>query len=232
MLTVLQAFASPEEGVRTAGSLAAYLAYLSPDWAPNEKESANLVAGLKLMLVDKCLQVNMDRAIKHYNKLFSMFAELSSIMIGPGHSTSLSGPNIVRRGVNIKMQNIFTTNYDLIIEQYFDQGDIRESLRTGFVSQGMRHLWDPQKGYAWGTAYSNLVKLHGSIDQFVTTAGIEKRQAPPTQGYYTSETLEEMMIFPVHEKYVTRRPYFDLFTLLKSRLRRTSLRRDRILFSR
>jgi len=92
-------------------------------------------------------------------------------------------------------------------------------LKTGFVPQGMRNLWDPQGGYRWGTAFTNLVKLHGSIDQFVTTVGIEKRQAPPTQGYYPSETLEEMMIFPVHEKYVTRRPYFDLFTLLKSRLR-------------
>jgi len=117
VLTVLQAFASPEEGVRTAGPLAAYLAYLSPDWTTSQKESANWVTELKRMLITKCTKIKMDEAINHYNKLFSMFASVSSVKTGPSSTLGINREVRVARGVRIRTRDIFTTNYDLIIEQ-------------------------------------------------------------------------------------------------------------------
>jgi hypothetical protein len=222
LLTILQSFALPEREVRAAGPLTAYLAHSLSDWIPPLKEPAQDVVELKRLLTEKCSKVKMDDATRHYDGLFSILGEIKSIPYAARAHASLQGGAFLQsRGINVRTQDIFTTNYDIIIEQYFDCEGMRESLRTGFIHQAVRSIWNPKESYVWDDQRSrstNLVKLHGSIDQFITTAGIEKRQAPPSQGYYASEMLEEMMIFPVHEKYATRSPYFDLFSLLRERL--------------
>jgi hypothetical protein len=107
----------------------------------------------------------------------------------------------------------------------FEKEQLAEWLRHGFVLKGVRMLWSPQESYAWSgrsgaVQITNLVKLHGSIDQFSTERGIEKLTGPPGQGYYRGliEKAEQLMIFPVHEKYVTRSPYYDLFHIFRTRL--------------
>jgi len=218
VLTVLQVLASPQEGIRTAGPLAAYLAHFSSNWAPQRENIAEDIVEIKRMLTDKCLKVNIAEATKHYDRLFSTLAQVGSMTMGSYSSNLLYGTPYDAKKVRLRTQDIFTTNYDLIIERYFDLGPMRDSLKTGFVQRATRSLFNPSEGYDWTHDNTNLVKLHGSIDQFITDAGIEKRQAETNVGFYPSKVLREMMIFPVHEKYVTRRPWFDLYALFRERL--------------
>jgi hypothetical protein len=175
------------------------------------------------MLIEKCLQANMDDAINCYNTFFSTLAEVQgSIKVNRAKVSQLKGGVLVSgdKG-SLRTQDVFTTNYDLVIERYFDhRAQMRDSLKHGFVLRGNRMVWDPRAGfgYEWEQDTTNLVKLHGSIDQSFFLDGIEKRQVEPDRGFYQSPAFEEMMIFPVHEKYATHSPYFDLLSLLRQRL--------------
>jgi hypothetical protein len=222
LLTVLQGLASPESAIRAAGPFAGYLANRLHGVAlVNRDDTGRHMTALKEMLVEKCLGADIKKAISHYNKLFGALAEVQTIRFNP-HLSGSFAPNFQFPGrVPRRIENIFTLNYDLIIERYFEHEVILDKLRTGFVASGGLPimLWDLKRGYEWNRQdLVNLVKLHGSIDQFRTERGIEKLPAPPSKGYYTTKVLEQMMIFPVFEKYVTRGPYFDMYAMLRERL--------------
>jgi hypothetical protein len=222
IFTVLQSLATIDSSIRASGPLAAYLAHRIREGLPEKKGIGPHVTELKRMLVEKCSAVRIEDAVKHYNRMFETFQKAPNSATGPNITTGLVGGSILAGPPNRRTQDIFTLNYDLVIEHYFDIERIGDRLKTGFTSSGMRMFWNPHEGYEWDTAnrFTNLVKLHGSIDQVFTKQGIEKRQAPPQVGYYTTLPLDDMLVFPVHEKYVTLSPYFEMFALLRERLRR------------
>ena len=221
IFTVLQSLVAIDASVRASGPLAAYLAHRIREQLRESKDVARHVTALKRMLVEKCSAVRMEDAVKHYNRLFETFASTQNVPTAPNSSTSLIGGSFLPGTPKRRTQDIFTLNYDLLIERYFDIERIGDVLKTGFVVKGMRMFWDPREGYQWdGRVQStNLVKLHGSIDQVFTKQGIEKRQAPPSVGYYTTFALDDMLVFPVTEKYVTLNPYFEMHVLLRERLK-------------
>jgi hypothetical protein len=221
IFTVLQSLATIDSSIRTSGPLAAYLAHRIREELPEKRNIGSHVTELKRMLVEKCSAVRIDDAVKHYNRLFETFQKTPHSNIGPNSSTGLVGGSILVGPPVRRTQDIFTLNYDLVIEKYFDVERVANQLKTGFTPSGMRMFWNPREGYEWDTqrSFTNLVKLHGSVDQVFTTQGIEKRQAPPDVGYYTTSRLDDMLVFPVHEKYVTLSPYFEMYALLRERLR-------------
>jgi hypothetical protein len=180
ILTVLQRLCAFDASVRDSGPLAAYLAHRIREQLPVGEDVARHVTELKRMLVEKCSAARMEDAVKHYNLLFEAFAKAGGIKTGPRSSSHLVGGSFLDGTRSRRTQDIFTLNYDLVIEQYFDIEKIGQWLRTGFTVSGMRLFWNPYEGYQWdgNPGYTNLVKLHGSIDQVFTEQGIEKRQAP------------------------------------------------------
>lgn len=230
LLTMLDALASPRKAVRLVGPFSAYLLDKVPKSITEENQTAGkIVTALKQMLVDKCVRADIDKAVEQYNGFFEMLGKIAHVRKRNGQIPNFPGATIDAEGKQRRsIPDIFTVNYDLIIEHFFERERIASRLRTGFVRDGMRMVWNPDipDGYDFeertvlGMRYIvNFVKLHGSIDQFITRGGIEKRQAPPTVGYYLSQAEEEMMIFPVTEKYATRGPYPELFGLFRKRLR-------------
>jgi hypothetical protein len=230
LLTILDALASPQRAVRASGPFSAYLLDKLPESVTKEDPAAgNTTKKLKQMLVDKCLQADLDKAGELYNRFFEILAKTTHVHKRNGYLPNMPGVIIDVEGRHRRrIPDIFTVNYDLIIEHFFEKEKISNHLRSGFVRDGMRMVWNPDisEGYDFEEravfgyrAIVNLVKLHGSIDQFITKGGIEKRQAPPTVGYYPSQPEEEMMIFPVTEKYATRGPYPELFGLFRKQLR-------------
>lgn len=214
LLSVLQGLASPVETVKTSGPFTAYLANRIQDLDGIKRtKAAEHVEALKRILVEKCKEANITSALDAYNALFEMMARVQAISLGTFQTQWQGGAMISGRPPR-KTQDIFTSNYDLIVENCFRLGKLGE-LRTGFKTINMQYLWSPDDSYGFGQNVTNLVKLHGSIDQFLTNDGIEKRQAPPTEGFYLTKALEEMMIYPVHEKYVTRSPYFELISIFR-----------------
>ncbi len=173
---------------------------------------------LKNLLVKKCAAANIDDATAAYRRLFETFAVCNRICTGGGSYVNFKG-GYMDAPRHMRTQDIFTLNYDVVIENVLQNLGLDETLFTGFQSFGTHWLWRPNSYHFEENVRppcTNLVKMHGSIDQFVLTNGeIEKRQADPQVGYYKSEALGEMMIFPVHEKYVTMSPYVDLYNLFR-----------------
>lgn len=107
--------------------------------------------------------------------------------------------------------NIFTTNYDTIIETYIETKGKFNEFYDGFAysdSQRKKGSWTPE-GYDKNNYKIKLLKLHGSIDQYIDGENIIK--TPPEL-----RRLENAMIYPMREKEVYKDPFFELFTRLKA----------------
>lgn len=107
--------------------------------------------------------------------------------------------------------NIFTTNYDTIIETYIETKGKFNEFYAGFAysdSQRKKGYWNPV-GYDKNNYKIKLLKLHGSIDQYIDRGKIIKTPPDPRR-------LENAMIYPMREKEVYKDPFFELFTRLKT----------------
>ncbi|MCK4735958.1 MAG: SIR2 family protein, partial [Methanophagales archaeon] len=111
--------------------------------------------------------------------------------------------------------NIFTTNYDLIIEEYFKRKG--EELYDGFF---FGNQWEPSSDYTGiipGKKFT-LFKLHGSINYYYEGNKIVKRDILfPTKTIDGIE-LKDSMIYPTREKEVYKDPFFESLTRLKTSL--------------
>ncbi len=227
ILTVFESLRSPVEAIRASGPFAAYLATLAERDIKQRVDADEILTAMKNLLVDACSHPDMAKANETYQDLFSLLGKAGNVAVGgpQPQRVGLTGGSRFQPSSNVLMQtqDIFTINYDLVIERFFDENQIGRLLFTGFVPRGPRFYWDFVEGYRWDGGGTNLVKLHGSIDQFVVEDGIEKRQALPNVGFYTKKTFGEMLVYPVHEKYVTKTPYFELFSALRQRLSREPL---------
>lgn len=111
--------------------------------------------------------------------------------------------------------NIFTTNYDRIIEKYFEGKG--EELYDGFF---FGNPWDPSSDYTGiiPGKKNYLFKLHGSIDYYSKGNEIVKRDLLfPTKTTDGTE-LKDLMIYPMREKEVYKDPFFTSLTRLKTSL--------------
>lgn len=111
--------------------------------------------------------------------------------------------------------NIFTTNYDRIIEEYFDGKG--EELYDGFF---FGNPWDPSSDYTGiiPGKKNYLFKLHGSIDYHSKGNEIVKGDnLSPTKTIDGTE-LKDLMIYPMREKEVYKDPFFTSLTSLKTNL--------------
>jgi len=107
--------------------------------------------------------------------------------------------------------NIFTTNYDTIIETHIETKGKFNEFYDGFTysdSQRKKGYWNPE-GYDKNDYKIKLLKLHGSIDQYIDKEGIIKTLLEPYR-------LKNAMIYPMREKEIYKDPFFELFTRLKT----------------
>jgi len=226
ILTVLNAWTEPTEAIRELGPFAAVLANeLNTAKMRPRQEFSELISEIKKLLVQKCGNPDMTRAKQTYDQLFGTLAKIGGVLFrSDGARTDLQTGTPIRipGGAYLRTLDILTLNYDLVIERYFTDRRIAGDLYTGFTPTGMEFFYHPEE-YRYGSGKTNLIKLHGSIDQFFGKDTIEKTVAPPEASYYTKEVLERMMIFPAGEKYVTRYPYFPLYKFLREWLARDPL---------
>ncbi len=63
----------------------------------------------------------------------------------------------------------------------------------------------------------NLLKLHGSIDWMIDqNDNVQERES--TFSLYGEKFKGRLMIYPIHEKFVSQEPYFSLYSCFKSML--------------
>ena len=113
--------------------------------------------------------------------------------------------------------HVFTTNYDVCVEIYFDKARFENRIEDISLDDGVladRRHWSPLE-YRGGK--NRLYKLHGSIDMQVTDRGIIKYlgDLPTSLG---EEVMEQFLLFPVAGKYVYGDPFFEMFSQLKKSL--------------
>lgn len=124
---------------------------------------------------------------------------------------------------------IFTTNYDLCIENYCRIGDIE--CNNGEIPTGSkRQIVNTSKGN--GDLYRKdyhgfqIYKLHGSINWYKIKDRdirdvIEWDRVPRTRGdiSFDHTNIEgELMIYPIQEKQIYKDPFSDMFIRLKKSL--------------
>ncbi len=122
------------------------------------------------------------------------------------------------RSANNPYLPVFTTNYDLAIEEYVEQAKETE-VHDGLIQEGNRRIWNPHESFNpredMSTLKILLFKLHGSVSWY--------RRDGQIQGFHDVATpsldggWESMIIYPAQTKTDTMKeePYRTLYAFLE-----------------
>lgn len=120
---------------------------------------------------------------------------------------------------------IFTTNYDQVLEAYwknrgfnYECGQKQNEILD--ISHKNAELFSSSSGYP------KILKLHGSInwyvDQYQNMRWMTEAAESGKQTLMGDKVAEELLIYPVHEKYTFREPFYAMFHHLKEYLLHTN----------
>ncbi|MBO3800708.1 MAG: SIR2 family protein [Candidatus Brockarchaeota archaeon] len=175
---------------------------------------------MKLFIYDACQvsEENVNSASIYYSKIFQ---ELTGNVLLRDCDEEKS----INLGINLSSGHvpldIFTTNYDLLIENICDI--LRIPCARGLKEEGTtlkREVFYPELIESSGYGSVRLYKLHGSLDFYKVGDKIVRLLAPSrARKIVTGEPLHgELMIYPLHSKYVYSYPYLPLFKAFYERL--------------
>jgi SIR2-like domain len=123
-----------------------------------------------------------------------------------------------RQGRTALFSHIVTTNYDLVLE--------RCAQENSDVCSGTGVEIDPNTGEYYlpiqkfllgeGNYHHNIeyLKLHGSINWWIRERDkkiIRRNETQPSVSLMGESYQEQLMIYPIYEKYVSEDPYFSLY---------------------
>jgi len=111
---------------------------------------------------------------------------------------------------------IFTTNYDLVVEQYF-QG--RSYINDLWKDENNIKTLDVEKIEAGPTT---LIKLHGSLNWFQLGDGTVVNLDSAKNRFGSQNVKGEVMLYPIRQKDLYLYPWFNLFYRLKKDLSDTN----------
>ncbi len=113
--------------------------------------------------------------------------------------------------------HIVTTNYDRVIENLYEDNDIHgRPPCIGLVEDvKTQERYLDTEGIVSGkyqavNTYIEYLKLHGSIDWRIRSSDKRIVQREHTKSLRGEKYPEQLMIYPVYEKHISRDPYFAL----------------------
>lgn len=113
---------------------------------------------------------------------------------------------------------IFTTNFDYVLETYADQ--VNQSLFKGYrIVENDRVIFTPNE-YDRSRAAMNIYKLHGSVElSLLSDNSIISRLPPmiPGKTYKRRSIVSKVMVYGI-QKNIIAEPFFDLLGIFKKRL--------------
>lgn len=122
--------------------------------------------------------------------------------------------------------DVFTTNYDCILEIYCGNREITCINGEGEHESELRirKIYNPK--LFDGEGDFRIRKLHGSVNWYRDQKGILRHSDSPVKLGKRSvrghEVIEEVLLYPVRGLYAYREPFYDLFLLLKQKLERVN----------
>jgi SIR2-like domain len=119
---------------------------------------------------------------------------------------------------------VYTTNYDLIQEKYW-QGvtEINDLIERDDRDREILDLRRLPENYSYRGPPKQIkyVKLHGSLNLYRLSDGTIVKMESPGKKYGRTPVEEELMIYPIHQKDLYLYPWFDLFKQFKTDLDHT-----------
>jgi hypothetical protein len=204
--TIIEGLSDLKAAIKKSGPLTAYLCRESIDRSPNHR-FRSLLKDFNHFLIEAC-QPNPKLA----NEIESKYNRLFDVITTSDREQRFSGR---KQGQFLNVHygdTIVTTNYDMIVEQYFwkqqksfvdgfeqTQNPIIKSLRMDTFSENETAQW--------------LIKLHGSIWMYRQKNSIFKTNVDPRNAVVPVDIEKEMLIFPSKEKPVLEYPYYDFYNV-------------------
>jgi hypothetical protein len=189
--------------------------YIRSQADPKKKEAANLLRNLKEFIRDVCAQEIEEEKFS----IFDLF--LGAILDKEGIDFKVT---LKKTGPKAVPYEIFTTNYDMIVESYCRSHDLLyENGEMG--DRGVDISSRNMKLYGGARECFKIFKLHGSINWGEVKKGkIIARDVPvkpDERTIYGERFTKELVIYPAREFYTFREPFYDMFNHMKDALVRS-----------
>lgn len=215
LYAILQALKNPYQSIRNSGAVTAYFSKKDAN-LPRGYNYDKVLGDLRRIIYEKCSLKDSDA-----NKIVEVYDQLFSF--GEGYEELLRVENA---NINSTLTKILvTTNYDMSLElylmnrqrQYLDGYVPRlgNPLVKDFNPNLLKSILIPNSPI-WSTSEPILLKLHGSIWQFIQNNSMIKTIVNPQASPPIPINVEkEMLIYPTKEKEILSRNYYPFFHVFK-----------------
>jgi len=173
-----------------------------------------LLKHVRQFIVDSC---------KMQEKPFELYDELFDYA-NKNHRPTFKFKDVTsRRGFTIPNHQVFTTNYDLVLEGYCQYKEFPE-WTFGQLPTGQLNIVDNLPLYSSDRTIFQIYKLHGSVNWYLNERGVMSWLSGAAQAGQSTlagqKIAKELLIYPAFEKYTFREPFYNMFHHLKKRLLR------------
>jgi len=208
--SILEGLINPIRSVQYAGPLTAFLVRNKRN-LPKSYDYGQVLSDLRKLIYEKCSIISHEENFKKVEECMDKLLEATK---ENGCTESIDG-RVGPQSVNIG-RTFITTNYDMALELYFLAREL--PVIDGYKGDIVKYF-DPSllaNPYASGNRI--VIKLHGSIWQFIRGNEMIKTKLDPISGGlpFKIQVEKEMMIYPTREKDILVYPYFSFFEVFKS----------------
>jgi hypothetical protein len=210
--SILEGLINPISSVQYAGPLTAFLVRNKRN-LPKGYDYSRVLSDLRRLIYEKCSIISSEENFKKVEECMDKL--LKATRQNHCDENSITSGN---QGVNIG-KTFVTTNYDMALELYFLSREI--PIIDGYEDSGaiVKHFQPSLLSNPYTSAHSRTVlKLHGSIWQFLSSNEMIKTKLDPISGGlpFKIQVEKEMMIYPTREKDILIYPYFYFFEAFKN----------------
>lgn len=159
---------------------------------------------LKTYIWKRCRKVDISKILSVYDPFFNAVAEGGADYFTPS------------KGRKIPSGDIFTTNYDLCLETFFERLKVKYNKGIGY-NNITRMATLKFENYNKG-GQVRLFKIHGSVDLYKMKSGAigEFLISPSSKRTPSGDKIKgEWMIYPIQAKYMYNEPFFSIFNEMK-----------------
>jgi hypothetical protein len=202
IFSVLNGLSNPIKALKDLGPYAIYINELSRKRESPLSKSLHKKDEMKRIktlvgevITSVCSKFNESDADKYYHELFDFQKDMIKANRG-----RLFSPTV-------------TTNYDLVFERCAKKNS--EMLaNTGFQNTDGDRTLPVEKIIIEDRYQIDYLKLHGSINWWIRDSDkriVERQEMQPGTSLMGDTYNEQLMIYPIYEKYVSEDPYFSLY---------------------
>jgi len=209
LYSCLEGYSRPVWGIRQTGPFASSMCKIQPiSKLKPDPICVKLRSLFEEYLISKYYNDNPFLRIRIKNMYNRFFSKISCVADWKNSEPDWASSNY----------EIFTTNYDYVLETYSDL--VGQKLFNGYrIVENERVIFTPDE-YAKSSAPLKLYKLHGSVELSLLTSNDIVAHIPPTipgKIYKRKRIVSKVMVYGIYRNMIAE-PYFDLLGIFKRTL--------------